>query len=66
MAMGEDGLDGEIRWVTQLQQCLREATRLGYTRAIVPDLQDSNAIAKIKDVDIAATKSLSRAIEMLG
>jgi DNA repair protein RadA/Sms len=36
VAIGEVGLGGEVRAVAQLEQRLREAARLGYTRAIVP------------------------------
>jgi DNA repair protein RadA/Sms len=66
VAVGEVGLGGEVRSVTQLEQRLREAARLGYTRAIVPDLRGSNAIPKIKGIELAPAKNVSRAIEMLG
>jgi DNA repair protein RadA/Sms len=36
VAMGEIGLSGEIRSVSQLERRLTEASRLGFTRAIVP------------------------------
>ena len=36
IALGEVGLGGEIRSVTHLESRLREAARIGFTRAIVP------------------------------
>jgi DNA repair protein RadA/Sms len=66
VAVGEVGLGGEIRSVTQLEQRLREAARLGYTRAIVPDLRGNNAIPRIKGIELSPAKNVSRAIELLG
>jgi DNA repair protein RadA/Sms len=37
-AVGEVGLSGEIRQVTNLPRRLEEAARLGFTRAVVPAL----------------------------
>ena len=65
VAIGEVGLGGEIRSVTQLEQRLRESARLGYTRAIVPDLRGTGAIPKIKGIEIRPARNVSRAIEML-
>jgi len=36
-AVGEIGLGGEVRHVQQLEQRVREAARLGFTRVIVPE-----------------------------
>jgi DNA repair protein RadA/Sms len=35
--MGEIGLSGEVRMVSQIEYRLKEAEKLGFTRAIVPD-----------------------------
>lgn len=37
MVCGEIGLSGEIRMVSQIEARLKEAEKLGFTRAIVPD-----------------------------
>jgi DNA repair protein RadA/Sms len=37
VAVGEVGLSGELRGVGQLDQRLREAAKLGFTRALVPN-----------------------------
>jgi len=34
--LGEIGLSGELRWVSQLEARLREAAKLGFKTAIVP------------------------------
>ena len=36
IAIGEVGLGGEVRSVTNLELRLREAQRMGFTRAVVP------------------------------
>ena len=42
LAVGEVGLTGEIRSVSRLDQRLREAAKLGFTTAIVPEFGDMN------------------------
>ncbi|MDD2840341.1 MAG: magnesium chelatase domain-containing protein [Rickettsiales bacterium] len=37
MVVGEIGLSGEIRMVSQIEARLKEAEKLGFTRAIVPE-----------------------------
>jgi DNA repair protein RadA/Sms len=37
MVVGEIGLSGEIRMVSQIESRLKEAEKLGFTKAIVPD-----------------------------
>ena len=37
MTIGEIGLSGEIRMVSQIEARLKEAEKLGFTKAIVPD-----------------------------
>lgn len=46
LALGELGLAGEIRGVPQLEQRLREASRLGIGHAIVPPIGTSSFAAK--------------------
>lgn len=46
IAFGEIGLGGEIRNVTGIADRVREAQRLGFTKAIIP----KNAIPSIKDI----------------
>jgi DNA repair protein RadA/Sms len=63
--VGEVGLGGEIRPVTQIAQRIREAARLGYGKVIVPagmrEREDRAA-----GVQIACVATVSQAIEELG
>ncbi len=66
-AVGEVGLGGEIRPVTQLEQRLRESARLGYKRLIVPPLGKRDAIAsKGLNIEIVQCRTIDQAIEQLG
>ena len=62
VAVGEVGLGGEVRGVTQLEQRLREAQRLGYTRALVPQMR---GLPKIHGIEIDPVANVDRAIERL-
>jgi DNA repair protein RadA/Sms len=48
VAVGEVGLTGEIRAVSRLDQRLREAAKLGFTAAIVPEIADIIAPSCLK------------------
>jgi len=63
IALGEIGLSGEVRRVSQMEQRLREAARLGFKRAIVP----AGAVEPERRVrmEVAAVKSMSHAMELL-
>ena len=60
LVLGEVGLGGEIRPVPRLELKLKEAAKLGFTRAIVP----KNELA-IKGLEIKAVKTLSEALGLL-
>lgn len=62
-AVGEVGLGGEVRSVTQLEQRLREASRLGFSRVLIPASQKA---IKVKSVQTVPVKTVSQAIEELG
>ncbi len=61
IALGEVGLSGEVRRVSQIEQRLREAARLGFKRALAP----VGAVeGKGKGgIEIVAVKSISSALE---
>src|SRR5438105_7766806 len=61
IAVGELGLSGELRGVGQLEQRLREAAKLGFTRALVPR---SGAVDAAIDIEPVAT--LRDALRVLG
>ncbi|MEO1512618.1 MAG: magnesium chelatase domain-containing protein, partial [Planctomycetota bacterium] len=61
-AVGEVGLGGELRPVPQLELRLREAAKLGFTRAIVPEGAPGTVVPGL-EIDAAA--SVAAAIERL-
>jgi DNA repair protein RadA/Sms len=60
VAVGEVGLSGEVRGVGQLDQRLREAAKLGFTRALVP-----RAAGRSADLDTTPVATLREAIRSL-
>ena len=59
--IGEIGLSGELRWVSQMESRLREAEKLGFKAAIIP----KRARAKIeipKKLNVFEARSLDQAV----
>ncbi len=63
VAIGEVGLLGELRAVVGLERRLREAARLGFTRAIVPRPGRGPATPDIPGLAVIAVGSLREAID---
>jgi len=61
VALGEIGLSGELRGVSQLEQRLREAAKLGFSRALVP-----RTTVRVSDIELVPVESLAAAIGALG
>ncbi len=61
--IGEVGLLGEIRYVDNIERRLKEAQKLGFTRAIIPSV-DEKTNTKIKDIglEIIQVKKITQAI----
>ncbi len=62
VAVGEVGLGGEVRPVTQLDQRIREAARLGYSRIIVPHEGRRESAGGI---EVVRVKSINNAVQAL-
>jgi DNA repair protein RadA/Sms len=60
VAVGEIGLSGEIRKVSQLERRLGEAARLGFTKCIVPKASDK--VTGVKDIEIIPVGNVREAI----
>ncbi|TES92343.1 MAG: DNA repair protein RadA [Candidatus Cloacimonadota bacterium] len=61
VVIGEIGLGGEVRAVTQIERRVKEAERLGFTRCIIPIAnQKGLSIVNIKTIGV---KNLKEAIE---
>jgi DNA repair protein RadA/Sms len=60
---GEIGLAGEVRPVQRGQERLKEAAKLGFTRAIIP--KANQAKQKIKGIEILPVESLFQALDLI-
>jgi len=60
-AVGEVGLSGELRAVTQLERRLTEAARLGFKKCIIPKA-GADAINHPKDIEVIAVGTLREAV----
>ena len=65
-ALGEVGLGGEVRAIAHLEARLREAARLGFSRAIVPKSQTTgkNAV-RVPGLTLDGVRTINEAIERL-
>ena len=63
VAIGEVGLLGELRGVGGLDRRLREAARLGFTRAVVPRTRGRDAVA-LPGVEVVEVGSLADAVRV--
>jgi DNA repair protein RadA/Sms len=63
VAIGEVGLLGELRTVSGLERRLREAARLGFSRAIVPRASRGGQTPVIDGLDVVAVATLREALE---
>jgi DNA repair protein RadA/Sms len=62
VVVGEVGLLGELRTVPGLERRLREAARLGYGRAVVPQPSRAGRLPQVDGLEIVAVASLREAI----
>ncbi len=60
VAVGELGLSGELRAVSQLERRLTEASRLGFKRAIIPKV--GAKVSPPKNIEVIAVSTLREAI----
>lgn len=63
VAIGEVGLAGEVRFVSQLEQRLKEAAKLGFKRAIVPGQEVRNSDAL--DIELIRAKNVRQALDLI-
>lgn len=61
--VGEIGLSGELRAVSQLPQRLREARQLGFRRIVVPRTFRKGAEAALDGLEIVPARSVREALE---
>jgi DNA repair protein RadA/Sms len=64
VAVGEVGLGGEVRAVGRIEDRLKEARKLGFQRAVVPE--GNREEAERLGLEVHAVSRLSQATELLG
>ena len=66
LAFGEIGLAGEIRGVSHCEQRIKEASRLGFNKCIIPKSNLKNLSANLKnDIEIVGVRTIREAFEAL-
>ena len=65
IAFGEVGLAGELRPVQAAAARLKEAARLGFTRAIVPLACKSKALAEVSGIEITYVSRVDQALGLM-
>ena len=60
---GEIGLAGEVRPVQRGQERIKEAAKLGFTRAIIP--KANQAKGSIKGIEIFPVETLLQALDLI-
>ena len=63
LALGEIGLNGELRPVPQLEARLREAQRLGFKMAVIPE--SPKGAPRVSGIELRTAKRLGDALEVL-
>ena len=66
VCIGEIGLSGELRTVTQLERRIQEASRLGFRRAIIPARSGNLPSSSSLGLKIEAVSSVAEAIDAAG
>jgi len=61
--IGEIGLSGELRWVSQMEPRLREAAKLGFKAAVIPKRMRAN-FETPKEIKIFEARSLNQAVKI--
>lgn len=65
-AFGEIGLTGEVRSISNIQQRVKEAYRLGFTTCVIPKQSLKMIdISEMKDVNIIGVESISQAVSII-
>ncbi len=66
LAFGEVGLAGEIRGVSHCEQRIKEASRLGFNKCIVPYANLKNISSSLKkEIEIVGVKTIRQAFEAI-
>ncbi|MBQ9760304.1 MAG: DNA repair protein RadA [Clostridia bacterium] len=66
IAIGELGLAGEVRAVANLEQRVKEAAHLGFTKAIVPFRNIEKRSLSLDSIQLFPIRSIYEALDLLG
>ncbi|MEK7764738.1 MAG: S16 family serine protease, partial [bacterium] len=62
--VGEVGLAGEVRPVVHLERRLEEASRLGFTRCLVPEANRASLASTPPGLKVEGVADLARAVDL--
>ena len=62
--MGEVGLTGEVRRISFIDKRIYEASKLGFNRAIIPNINTKD-LNKIEGIDVIGVDSVEEAMEIV-
>ncbi len=67
LVMGEVGLAGEVRAISQAEARIKDASKLGFTRCILPaaSLEKMEKTAAVKKMDLMGVRTVEEAMERL-
>jgi DNA repair protein RadA/Sms len=67
VVMGEVGLAGEVRGISQAEARIKDAAKLGFTRCILPamNVEKMEKSAALKKMELMGVRSLDEAMERL-
>ena len=66
LAFGEVGLAGEIRGVSHCEQRIKEASRLGFNRCIIPESNYKNVSSALKkEIEVIPVRTIRKAFEAI-
>ncbi len=62
--IGEVGLAGEIRAISQVEARIKEGVKLGFTKAIIP-ISNAKKLYRVNGIEVLGASSLNEALEFL-
>lgn len=64
--IGEVGLSGDLRMVQHIDRRIQEASRLGFTRAVVPERWSRSKQGDVPGIEVIPLRTLREAVELSG
>lgn len=62
--IGEVGLAGEIRAISQIEARIKEGSKLGFTKAIIP-VSNAKKLSRLSGIEVIGTASVDEALKIL-